>query len=181
MSGPYRELGVPTRPCPRCGFALVPQSVLDARLESCPGCDGIFVGRPLIPRLLDPLDLGGEVLATFPPGLPSTAVHGPMYVKCPHCLVVMNRRQFATGAKVVVDICRIHGIWFDADELRAVAAFAEAGGMERAAAIEERRREQQRAEAARDQAAQKQAAAMHVPSRSDQYSTFLDWLVKLFV
>jgi Zn-finger nucleic acid-binding protein len=161
VSGPYRDFAAPNRPCPRCGFSLGARQVLDARIDECPSCEGIFVDKALVPRFLDPLDLGGEVLSSFPDGSPESLQGGPMYVKCPRCAVVMNRRQFATGAKVIVDICRDHGVWFDADELRAVAAFAEGGGMEKAAEADTRRRARERADAERDQLAERRQVTTH--------------------
>ncbi len=57
------------------------------------------------------------------------------YIPCPTCGELMNRRQFRyrnTASTVVVDLCRGHGIWLDAGELRQVVAFvrerASAGG-----------------------------------------------------
>jgi len=144
---PYREAQAPDVACPRCGDGLTTRLLGDARIEECSRCLGVFVPTALMPRLLDRLDLGGEVLATFPRGTPTPHPGGPMYVKCPHCKGVMNRRLFATGAKVVVDVCRRHGIWFDDSELRAVAEFAASGGMERAAKRErdeKRRRDDER-------------------------------------
>jgi hypothetical protein len=44
----------------------------------------------------------------------------------------MNRKQFARGAKVVVDVCKGHGTWFDAGELPVVVEFVMNGGLERA-------------------------------------------------
>jgi len=180
VGDPYRELSKPSRACPRCGFALSPRVVLDARLDECPSCEGLFVSRELLPRFLDPLDLGGEVLATFPSGSPEVTNAGPMYVKCPLCHGVMNRRQFAVGAKVVVDICRDHGVWFDALELRAVAAFAQDGGMERAAAIEARRREKEKADMARDVAAMRLDYARHTDPRRERYVALIEWMIGLF-
>jgi Zn-finger nucleic acid-binding protein len=142
---PYREAPAPDRPCPRCGVGLADRPVADVRIGECPRCAGVFVPAHLIPRFLDALDLGGEVMATFP-STPTTVrpPGGPMYVKCPRCAVLMNRRQFAPGAKVVVDVCRDHGLWLDDGELRALAGFAAAGGIERARAeeVEARQRAQ---------------------------------------
>ena len=80
-----------------------------------------------------------------------------MYVRCPTCSEMMNRRQFADGSGIVLDVCRLHGTWLDAGELRAVVEFVEKGGYE-----EERRREtQRRFEMAR--AAAEVARIMHMP------------------
>jgi hypothetical protein len=48
----------------------------------------------------------------------------------------MNRVNFASGAKVVLDICREHGTFFDRDELHRVVTFIQGGGLERARARE---------------------------------------------
>ena len=48
----------------------------------------------------------------------------------------MNRVNFASGAKVILDICRDHGTFFDRDELHRVVTFIQAGGLERARARE---------------------------------------------
>jgi Zn-finger nucleic acid-binding protein len=153
----------------------------EVRIDECPSCEGVFVDRDLVPRLLDPGDLGATVVATFPEGEPEIAIRGPMYVKCPRCRGVMNRRQFATGARVVVDICREHGVWFDTAELRAVAAFAEAGGLVRAAALDAARAEKEKA------AVQKELLALRAENarsplqrRSNPHDALLSWLIDRF-
>lgn len=56
--------------------------------------------------------------ATVQPG-------APMYVACPRCDELMARRRFAS-ARVVVDVCRTHGAWFDRHELTAAVGYASA-------------------------------------------------------
>jgi Zn-finger nucleic acid-binding protein len=94
--------------------------VLDVVLDECADCTGVFVPKDIVPRLVDPLDLGLEVVRTFPPGTPEaeTAVR---YLRCPRCAAMMNRRLLVRGSNVVVDVCKGHGVWFDAHELRRVA------------------------------------------------------------
>ena len=45
------------------------------------------------------------------------------YLRCPVCNDVMNRVNFARASGVILDVCRPHGAWFDAGELRAVRSF----------------------------------------------------------
>ena len=52
------------------------------------------------------------------------------YVPCPDCGNLMNRSNFARASGVVVDICKRHGVWFDAEELPAIVGFIQKGGME---------------------------------------------------
>ena len=126
----------PERPCPRCAIGLVTRAIADVRVDECPRCAGVFVPASLMPRLTDALDLANEVIAAFPEGEVVDFPAGRMYVKCPRCHNVMNRQLFAPGARVIVDVCRGHGVWFDDAELRAVADFVAAGGMEHARRIE---------------------------------------------
>ena len=54
----------------------------------------------------------------------------------------MNRVNFGKVSGVIVDVCKLHGTWFDAGELTRVVAFAAGGGLERTRARE--KLEQQR-------------------------------------
>jgi len=45
----------------------------------------------------------------------------------------MNRKQFATGAGIIVDVCRKHGTFFDVGELPAIIDYVMKGGLEKAA------------------------------------------------
>ena len=43
----------------------------------------------------------------------------------------MNRRNYAGNSGVIIDLCREHGIWFDAEELARILLWVRAGGTER--------------------------------------------------
>ena len=49
---------------------------------------------------------------------------------------MMNRFNFANCSGVVLDACKPHGVWFDADELRRIVRFIRAGGLDLARAKE---------------------------------------------
>jgi Zn-finger nucleic acid-binding protein len=53
----------------------------------------------------------------------------PGYAKCPQCATLMNRTQFARGAKIIIDLCLLHGVWFDQGELTAMIEFVRKGGL----------------------------------------------------
>jgi Zn-finger nucleic acid-binding protein len=125
VTDPYREPAKPTIPCPRCAVGLGTRRVLDASIDECATCDGAFVANALVPRLLDPVDLGMEVIATFPDGVPPE--HDVRYLACPRCAGLMNRRTLIRGSNIVVDHCKRHGFWFDAYELRRLADLAASG------------------------------------------------------
>ena len=44
----------------------------------------------------------------------------------------MHRRNFGGTSGIIVDVCALHGIWFEAGELEAVLAFVRQGGLEAA-------------------------------------------------
>jgi len=120
---PFRSPAAPSRPCPRCEIGLCTRVVLDVHLDECPDCGGVFVPAALVSRVLDPLDLGLEVVETFPRGAPETEL-SVRYLRCPRCATVMNRRLLVRGSNVIVDQCQRHGIWFDTHELRRLAELA---------------------------------------------------------
>jgi Zn-finger nucleic acid-binding protein len=60
------------------------------------------------------------------------------YSPCPACAKIMNRVNFARSSGIVLDICKAHGVWLDADELRRVLEFLRAGGLQQAREREKR-------------------------------------------
>jgi Zn-finger nucleic acid-binding protein len=126
-----------TRPCPRCRVTLVARLVGDAQIDDCTQCGGTFLDRPTIERVLAERQQAraDAIVGVYGDGgdAPLPSPPGPMYVKCPDCAQIMNRKQFARGSHVVIDVCRDHGTWFDRHELSRVIRFVMAGGLERAA------------------------------------------------
>jgi Zn-finger nucleic acid-binding protein len=55
-----------------------------------------------------------------------------MYRPCPKCGELMNRFNFANCSGVILDACKPHGVWFDADELRRIVSFIRGGGLDMA-------------------------------------------------
>ena len=54
------------------------------------------------------------------------------YVPCPDCGQLMNRSNFAHSSGVIIDLCKQHGVWFDAEELPKIIEFIRKGGLEKA-------------------------------------------------
>lgn len=76
---------------------------------------------------------------------------------------MMNRKNYGKGSGVVVDVCKQHGTWFDADELPAILRWVEEGGLRKAAQIEQDRERQDRRLAA-DRAARARRDAQSTPT-----------------
>jgi Zn-finger nucleic acid-binding protein len=75
-----------------------------------------------------------QVAAKFglPEGAAAPEIDRPasFYRPCPSCKQLMVRRNYAHASGVIIDLCREHGVWFDADELARILAWVRAGGKE---------------------------------------------------
>jgi Zn-finger nucleic acid-binding protein len=116
--------------CPRC-IRLLHDDEKQAAL-ACDRCGGIFVEHGV---------LAARVEAERPREAPPKAAHPEVqyragnkadlaYVRCPECNELMTRMNFGKHSGVLLDVCRVHGTWFDRGELDAVVAFVRAGGIE---------------------------------------------------
>ena len=127
------------------------RSVASAALAECGQCGGLFVPHAVLVQLIKARDAATAeaFIAAFGDVPPLEVGQRPVtYVHCPACNVIMNRTQFAKGAKVIVDICGGNcGVWFDVGEFARVINFVMDGGLDRAA-------ERIATERARDAAAQ---------------------------
>lgn len=140
----------PDMPCPRCATTLQARLVGDIVIDECGKCLGLFLDHVAIKRVIeDRAQARAEALLGALPRPQTSMMPRPgekMYVKCPSCHTLMTRKQFATGAGVIVDVCKHHGTFFDAGELPAIVEFVMQGGLEQAA---RRDLERERAELAR--------------------------------
>ena len=144
-------------PCPRCTRPLEVVPGEDTRLHECPRCGGMFVPREALAEILCSAEIGGA-LREGPPRQPRESGGGwsvdaglapgldvVRYVPCPLCHTSMNRVNFGKVSGVIVDVCKMHGTWFDAGELTSVVAFASAGGLVKTRAREADEKRERRA------------------------------------
>ena len=105
-------------------------------MDECPDCHGIWLDLAAVTRLVKErrqvsteavLGMGGPQAGSV---ASASAPPGRVYVKCPECDQVMNRTNFAKRSGIIIDSCRGHGTWFDADELPRVVEFVMNGGIE---------------------------------------------------
>jgi Zn-finger nucleic acid-binding protein len=144
--------------CPRCRTALARVKVGTTDLSECPACDGLWVESGAFEKICanqEQQSIGIAPGAAPWPAQPVTAVR---YIPCPVCAKLMNRVNFAACSGVIVDICRSHGTWFDAEELARIVSFIRAGGME---ASRERKKAELADEERRIRQLRKAAAPRH--------------------
>jgi Zn-finger nucleic acid-binding protein len=173
--------GDPDRPCPRCTTALQARRVGDIVIDECGACLGVFLDHVAIKRVVvDRAQARAEALLG---ALPRSEVHAlpaagqRMYLPCPVCHTVMNRRLFATGTGVIIDVCRTHGTFFDAGELPLIIDFVMNGGLEKAQRKDiERMREAARRELAQARDAAREAARSTGLSQHSRSSALVDFL-----
>jgi Zn-finger nucleic acid-binding protein len=153
------------RKCPRCTDPTLEGHLIDdVLLDECPVCHGVFIDAAALERILherkrQSLQALAGVRAPGDPDAPGGRLHprgGAMYIRCPDCETVMNRKNFGRRSGIIVDSCRDHGTWFDSNELPRVIEFVSSGGLQRA---QERELEDRRERARQAQFDARMAAA----------------------
>jgi len=127
LPGEGREL-----PCPACETRMPPSQVAGIGVNECPGCHGLWVSGAHFEALVR---RAAELQAKRPVTAEAPRVHrgNPLdrsvkYRRCPECDQFMLRTNYKRSSGVILDECRVHGTWLDADELEQVAGFILAGG-----------------------------------------------------
>ena len=122
-----------------------------ATVLECRTCAGLWLGHDAFNVLSKRADQefqhrGSEIdWTSFPQGEHDSNWR---YRMCPKCAYPMVRRIFGKKSGVMIDLCREHGVWFDAKELQMILAWIRSGGLAvagKAAADTARRRARDRA------------------------------------
>ena len=102
----------------------------------CDRCAGLWLGRAAFDQLARQASVDAQQTDPFLKSLTTASEtaeprkqRGPIYRHCPVCDQMMNRRNYGKRSGVIVDVCRNHGMWFDADELPQILAWIRDGGM----------------------------------------------------
>lgn len=119
--------------CPRCERRLESLRIEATAVRECTGCGGLWTNAETFESLCADKEQQSAVLnfigsRTFE-SRPTSAI---TYVPCPECKQLMNRSNFARSSGVIIDLCKQHGVWFDADELPKIIDFIDKGGLARA-------------------------------------------------
>lgn len=118
--------------CPRCRKPLQLLEIDAVTIRECGQCGGFWSATETFEGLCSNSEQQASVLGfigsdAHPHAHPATI----SYVPCPDCSELMNRSNFARSSGVIIDICKQHGVWFDADELPKIIAFINKGGLSR--------------------------------------------------
>ena len=147
--------------CPRCRVRLDLLQIAGVALDECQKCGGLWADAEAFEKICADREEQSAVLGFIGEReLNTEPLSKISYVPCPDCKQLMNRSNFARSSGVIIDICKQHGVWFDAEELPKIIEFIQKGGMELARQrerldIEEERgrlRDEQRKLSIQDQA-----------------------------
>ena len=133
--------------CPRCEAhpTMRVEVVSACPLCRCPECEGLWVDARMVEKIYQEREKAPAIDPQIKPrtnsqtSVPITdAPAGNLgatvaYIKCPECQKMMNRKNFGRCSGVIIDLCKDHGTWFDADELQRILVFIQSGGLEKAA------------------------------------------------
>jgi Zn-finger nucleic acid-binding protein len=130
---PQPLLGDTEMACPACEQTLMVRSIAEVAVSECGSCRGLWVPGESFDALVERARTRHQARASD--GLEDTThsrarvTSDVSYRRCPVCEQVMHRKNFGRTSGVIVDWCREHGTWLDADELGHIAAFIAGGGL----------------------------------------------------
>jgi Zn-finger nucleic acid-binding protein len=121
--------------CPRCKIKLQSLQINEIVLRECQKCVGLWADVETFENVCANNENQAAVLGLISTHQQTAQNKMPAkisYVPCPECRQLMNRNNFARSSGVIIDVCKQHGIWFDAEELPKIIEFIRVGGLEHA-------------------------------------------------
>ena len=121
--------------CPRCKVPMFMQTCSGYPVSACGECLGMWIGHDVLeliyqdaPRQLQPVPGPTTTAVNLSDPAGTTTKNQAAYVPCPTCHNMMNPRNYAGRSGVIIDFCKLHGVWFDAGELNRILDFHAKGG-----------------------------------------------------
>lgn len=113
-------LAMPARACPHCTAPLGATRIAEHVFDECGRCGGVFIDSATIEHLV--AGSADEVLAKLRERTDVAGSSGAR--RCPTCQRDMAKRMASGGSGVIIDVCKSHGVFFDAGELHRLVAVA---------------------------------------------------------
>lgn len=119
--------------CPRCKVNLQSLKIDAVAVRECERCGGFWSGVETFENLCASKEQQASIIGFIGSyAHPNSNPPAVSYVPCPDCKQLMNRSNFARSSGVIIDMCKQHGVWFDAGELPKIIEFIDKGGIDRA-------------------------------------------------
>lgn len=103
--------------CPRCGVALFEGVAAEATLHGCGACGGIFLDNAASSRIVNAVQPGLTAMSDKAARAKKIAIDHAKPATCPLDGAPLERVDVKG---VELDVCKVHGTWFDAGEVRRV-------------------------------------------------------------
>ena len=119
--------------CCGCHSVMTEVNVQGTVIDVCPSCSGIWFDTGELEEVLEKLELPHDGLpesnrgASLVKNIPESAPPR----NCPHCNLIMGKKNYKRFSGVIVDICRFHGLYLDAGELEKIQLFMATGGAQK--------------------------------------------------
>lgn len=95
-----------------------------------------MVSHGLLRALVEEREALGNAVPIGGASVRSNPLRDPVrYRACPACQQLMNRKNFGGASGIIVDVCALHGTFFDSGELPRVLTFVRHGGLAKARAV----------------------------------------------
>jgi Zn-finger nucleic acid-binding protein len=132
---------VTTLRCPACqdDAKLVSRQIgqIPTTVMECPRCTGMWLGVETFSHITQQAADAARTVASSSDPRTAAARHardnrgqsGSFYRPCPVCRQLMPRKNYRRYSGVIIDHCKEHGVWFDANELPQILAWIRAGGL----------------------------------------------------
>ena len=115
--------------CPRGHGDLQGIALGGVEIGECRECAGLWIEADTFQRIVT--ERAESVVLPHAAANPKASIGRDVvrYGPCPDCGRFMNRTNFMRISGVILDTCKQHGVWCDADELRRVIEFVQSGGL----------------------------------------------------
>lgn len=115
-----KDLVSANAPCPRCGIELAERQAARAKLFVCRQCGGAWLPKEIARRVIEHVQGSLPIVIAAEKAVRAASGETPnkRTARCPWDAEPL---ALATFEGVNVDVCAVHGTWFDAGEVRKIA------------------------------------------------------------
>ena len=118
--------------CCGCQTPMHEVNIQGTVIDVCPSCSGIWFDTGELEEVLEKLDSPHDVFQDGEEAGPNSNIpESGAPRNCPHCNLMMGKKNYKRFSGVIVDICRFHGLYLDAHELEKIQLFMATGGAQK--------------------------------------------------
>lgn len=119
---------VSLRLCPCCTLPFEQREAFGRVIDECARCGGVFLDHNTHKRIFSSDAFANAVLTALSQSAKDIVPAARAALACPACTDPMQRKLSEGGAGIVLDVCALHGTFFDGGELPALVDFQRRAG-----------------------------------------------------